>query len=96
MRDLPCLFRIPHLEKSRLLARERARASIDASAPSSQVIMKNKCHGIECDMWSIGIMTYLLIGGRFPFYADDGGALGHQIKFMAHSYKDEVSELFFP
>ena len=38
-----------------------------------QVIVKNKGHGIECDMWSVGVMTYALVGGRLPFDTDDEG-----------------------
>ena len=55
------------------------------------MIVKNKGHGIECDMWSVGVMTYALVGGRLPFDTDDEGALQYQIKFIPHSYADEVS-----
>lgn len=27
----------------------------------------NKNYSIECDMWSIGVMTYTLLTGSFPF-----------------------------
>lgn len=57
-----------------------------------QVIVKNKGHGIECDMWSVGIMTYALVGGKLPFDTEDEGALQYQIKFIPHTYADEVGE----
>ncbi|CAM9624493.1 unnamed protein product [Ectocarpus fasciculatus] len=57
---------------------------------SPEVVMKNKRHGIECDLWSVGVMTYALVGGRLPFNAEDPGALQHQIKYSQQSYTDET------
>ncbi|CAG9316326.1 unnamed protein product [Blepharisma stoltei] len=31
----------------------------------------NKNYGVECDVWSIGIMMYLLLGGYVPFTGDN-------------------------
>lgn len=55
-----------------------------------QVIVRNKGHGIECDMWSVGVMTYALVGGKLPFDTEEEAALQYQIKFIPHSYDDEV------
>ncbi|CBJ30420.1 calcium-dependent protein kinase [Ectocarpus siliculosus] len=54
------------------------------------MVMKNKRHGIECDVWSVGVMTYALVGGRLPFNAEDPAALQHQIKYSQQSYADET------
>ncbi|CAM9621206.1 unnamed protein product [Ectocarpus sp. 4 AP-2014] len=57
---------------------------------SPEMVMKNKRHGIECDVWSVGVMTYALVGGRLPFNAEDPAALQHQIKYSQQSYADET------
>ena len=56
------------------------------------MIVRNKGHGIECDMWSVGVMTYALVGGKLPFDTDDEGALKYHIKYIPPSYEDEVGE----
>ncbi|CAM9722367.1 unnamed protein product [Ascophyllum nodosum] len=55
-----------------------------------EVIMKNKGHGLVCDMWSVGVMTYALVGGKLPFPSLDPTALELQIKFKRLSFLDEV------
>ncbi|CAB1116073.1 unnamed protein product [Ectocarpus sp. CCAP 1310/34] len=57
---------------------------------SPEMVMKNKRHGIECDVWSVGVMAYALVGGRLPFNAEDPAALQHQIKYSQQSYADET------
>ena len=52
--------------------------------------MKNKRHGLECDMWSIGVMTYRLVGGNLPFIVSDAAVLAKMIKYEDPPYPDEV------
>lgn len=35
-------------------------------------ILGRKHYGVKCDMWSVGVILYSLIGGYPPFYAEDG------------------------
>tara|TARA_B110000285_G_C14923044_1_gene513540 strand:- start:346 stop:462 length:117 start_codon:yes stop_codon:yes gene_type:complete len=34
-----------------------------------------KPYGKECDYWSIGVVTFLLLSGTPPFYEEDNFAL---------------------
>lgn len=61
--------------------------------PEEQVIAKDQGHGLECDMWSVGVMTYLLLCGKLPYNTKEAAALGHQIRFMPHAYNGEVSDV---
>ncbi|CAN0407763.1 unnamed protein product [Ascophyllum nodosum] len=55
-----------------------------------EVVMKNKRHGLECDMWSIGVMTYRLVGGNLPFIVSDAAVLAKMIKYEDPPYPDEI------
>ncbi|OQS05393.1 calcium/calmodulin-dependent protein kinase [Thraustotheca clavata] len=40
----------------------------------------NRPYGKECDIWSIGVITFMLLSGSPPFYSDNLAELYQQIK----------------
>ena len=34
-------------------------------------VLEQKPYGMECDYWSIGVVTYILLSGTPPFYDED-------------------------
>jgi len=38
-------------------------------------VLIGKGYGIECDLWSIGVILYFLLSGMFPFKASDKSLL---------------------
>ena len=44
-------------------------------------IILDEPYNKEVDMWSLGIMTYLMISGRLPFNAEDENKIARQIAF---------------
>ncbi|KAJ1422887.1 kinase-like domain-containing protein, partial [Ochromonadaceae sp. CCMP2298] len=58
-------------------------------------ILENKLHGTQVDMWSLGVVLYILLGGYPPFHDDDQKELFRKIKagvFEFHAeYWDPVS-----
>jgi len=59
-------------------------------------ILEGRAYGIEVDMWSIGVIAYILLCGFPPFYDDNNAALFRQIKSGRYDYPspfwDEVSD----
>lgn len=67
-----------HSKKQKLA--ELGRMSTKAGTPcyiSPEVLTGN--YGIECDMWSVGCMLYILLVGYPPFEGDDDYALCREI-----------------
>jgi calcium-dependent protein kinase len=38
-------------------------------------VLSNQAYGKECDIWSAGVLLYILLSGRFPFE----GSAAHEI-----------------
>ena len=44
---------------------------------------------MECDYWSIGVVTYILLSGTPPFYDEDNFQLFEQIKNCQYDFEDD-------
>ena len=47
-------------------------------------------HGRECDIWSIGVIAYILLCGNPPFYGDSTEEIEKKIRIGDFSFEDEV------
>jgi len=47
-------------------------------------------YGKECDYWSIGVVTFILLSGTPPFYEEDNFALFEQIKACKYDFEVET------
>lgn len=47
-------------------------------------------YGKECDFWSIGVVTFILLSGTPPFYEEDNFALFEQIKACKYDFDVET------
>ena len=52
-------------------------------------ILSRQPYGKEVDMWSIGVLTYILLGGYPPFYDDDHEQLYERIKAGVYEFHEE-------
>lgn len=51
-------------------------------------VLKNEAYGPEVDMWSLGVILYILLCGFPPFYHESTAALYKQIKKGAYDFPD--------
>ena len=47
-------------------------------------------YGKECDMWSLGVLLYLLLSGEFPFDGDSRPELFDKIQTTKFNFKNHV------
>ena len=52
-------------------------------------ILSTQLYGRSVDMWSIGVITYILLGGYPPFHDDNQKALFKKIKNAEYEFHDE-------
>ena len=55
----------------------------------SPEILRRQPYGVEVDMWSAGVITYILLGGYPPFYDDDSEQLYESIKAGRYEFHDQ-------
>ena len=59
-------------------------------------ILKGKKYGTAVDMWSCGVIVYILLGGYPPFHDDNHAILYRKIKAADYAfdpqYLDQVSD----
>jgi len=49
-------------------------------------VLKDAPYGVQCDMWSLGVIVYVLLCGFPPFYGDDDDELFHAIKTADYDF----------
>jgi calcium/calmodulin-dependent protein kinase I len=52
-------------------------------------ILLNKLHGTQVDMWSLGVILYILLGGYPPFHDEDQNELFKRIKAGVYEFHEE-------
>lgn len=53
-------------------------------------ILMQKPYGKECDYWSIGVVTFIMLSGTPPFYEEDNFALFEKIKACDYAFDVET------
>lgn len=53
-------------------------------------VLQQLPYGAECDFWSIGVVTYILLSGTPPFYDEDNFQLFEQIKNCQYDFEDDT------
>jgi calcium/calmodulin-dependent protein kinase I len=74
------------------LLQEDSMASTTCGTPgyvAPEVLMQQP-YGKECDYWSIGVVTYILLSGTPPFYEEDNFALFELIKACKFEFEPET------
>jgi calcium-dependent protein kinase len=50
----------------------------------------------KCDIWSTGVLMYILLSGEYPFYAQGFQNVFKKISFTAHSFKSHRWQVISP
>lgn len=53
-------------------------------------VLRQEKYGKECDYWSIGVVTFILLSGTPPFYEEENFALFEQIKKCDYDFDAET------
>lgn len=53
-----------------------------------EIIRGDHVYDKSVDMWSVGVITYVLLCGYFPFYDEDDAVLKKKIKLGDYSFPD--------
>jgi len=61
--------------------------SLEYTAP--EVLLGEK-YGASCDLWSVGVITFVLLTGCFPFFSDDDNIakIYHKIQNVDYNWND--------
>ena len=80
---------------AKLLSEEKSTASTTCGTPGyvAPEVLEQKPYGKECDIWSIGVVTFILLSGTPPFYEEDNFALFEQIKKCRYEFDPEIWDL---
>lgn len=54
----------------------------------SPEILEGK-YGLECDLWSVGVLTYFILAGYPPFHADKEINVYNKIKTCDYDFPDQ-------
>lgn len=53
-------------------------------------IIEGLKYGCECDYWSLGVLTYVLLSGTQPFYDNDSNAIFDKIRRCEFNFNDNI------
>ena len=72
------------------LLEENTLASTTCGTPGyvAPEVLMQKPYGKSCDIWSIGVVTFILLSGTPPFYEEDNFALFEQIKACRYEFDE--------
>merc|ERR550539_1735664 len=54
-----------------------------------EVLSKQQGYNNKCDLWSLGVVTYVLLCGYLPFYQEDRAMTAKLIRIGRYEYDDE-------
>ena len=60
------------------------------SAPAPQGGGGKSTYGAECDLWSAGVILFILLGGYPPFYDENEPRLFEKIRKAKYDFSDPV------
>jgi len=61
-----------------------------------EVLSKQQGYNNKCDLWSLGVVTYVLLCGYLPFYQEDRAMTAKLIRLGRYEYDPEEWEVITP
>ena len=53
-------------------------------------VLMQRPYGKECDYWSIGVVTFIILSGTPPFFEQDNFALFDRIKACKYDFNEKL------
>ena len=53
-------------------------------------VLERTKYGVECDYWSIGVVTFILLSGTVPFWDEDNFKLFEKIKACRYDFSSST------
>ncbi|CAN0460774.1 unnamed protein product, partial [Discosporangium mesarthrocarpum] len=66
-----------------------SRAFVGTRLYAAPEMMRRDKHSLPCDLWSIGVMTYKMVSGDFPFYSENAEHISRLVLYGKQSYPKE-------
>jgi len=88
--DDPKELKITDFGLSKDYFKEKLITSCGTASYAAPEVLMGKTYTPECDIWSLGVITFILLSAEFPFYGPDEASIFRSILSMNYKFREEI------